>query len=76
MKRSLIIVIQKKHQGISLSLATCVIHFELEAELTFKECGDKRGAEREFYIWQIKTVLCEVEISLVGTEGDECRAPG
>ena len=72
LERAILVVVQKQQQLISLSLATGLVQFQLVAELTLKDCGEKRGAERESYTWQGKGVLREIQIGLVGAVWDEC----
>ena len=71
MQRPIFVVIQNKHQLISLPLTAGLVQLELVAELAFQDCGEEGGAEREVRAIENKGCFREVEIGFVGTERDE-----
>ena len=57
MQGSILVVIQKQHQLIFLSLTAGVVQVKFVATLPLKDGGEKGGAERELGAWQSNRLL-------------------
>ena len=75
MYRQIVVEVKKQQELIPLPLTTCIVHCHFVAEPPLKDGGEEGGAERESQTWQGQPVLGEVQVGLVGAEGDEGRSP-